>query len=52
MKETLINLLVMVQLGSTLFMVRVIWFVQVVHYSLFSKVWTVELPGYERAHGN
>ncbi len=50
MKATLIHLLFMVQLGSTLFMVGVIWFVQVVHYPLFAKIGTVEFPGYERAH--
>jgi len=50
MNETLIRLLFLVQLGTTLFMVGVIWFVQLVHYPLFAKIGSTEFPGYERTH--
>ena len=50
MNVTLVHLLFMVQLECTLFMVGVIWFVQVVHYPLFAKIGTMEFPEYERAH--
>lgn len=34
----------------TLFMVGVIWFVQVVHYPLFARVGEASFPEYERHH--
>lgn len=50
MNESLIRLLFLVHLASTLFMVGLIWFVQVVHYPLFSRVGTSEFPTYEQSH--
>ena len=35
---------------STLFMVGLIWFVQVVHYPLFSRVGTATFPAYAALH--
>jgi hypothetical protein len=40
----------LVQLGSTLFMVGLIWFVQIVHYPLFAAVPESASAAYERAH--
>ena len=37
-------------LGATLFMVCVIWFVQVVHYPLFSRVGGEAFAPYSEAH--
>lgn len=36
--------------ASTLFMVGLIWFVQVVHYPLFAAVGASEFPAYSRSH--
>lgn len=36
--------------AATLFMVGVIWFVQIVHYPLFLGVGRAEFAAYERAH--
>ena len=44
------ELLILLQLISTLPMVGLIWFVQVVHYPLFVNVGTVRFTDYERAH--
>ena len=38
------------QVASTLAMVGLIWFVQVVHYPLFSRVGLSEFPQYETDH--
>jgi hypothetical protein len=40
----------LVQLASTLFMVGLIWFVQIVHYPLFAAVPESASVAYERAH--
>jgi hypothetical protein len=37
-------------LAATLFMVGVIWFVQVVHYPLFSRVGSEKFSLYPKAH--
>jgi hypothetical protein len=50
MNEPLVRLLFLLHVASTLFMVGVIWFVQVVHYPLFAKAGTAEFPRYEQAH--
>jgi hypothetical protein len=50
MSEPLARLLFLLHLATTLFMVGVIWFVQVVHYPLFAKTGTTEFPGYEQTH--
>jgi hypothetical protein len=42
--------ILLVHAAATLFMVGVIWFVQVVHYPLFSRVGPREFASYERAH--
>ncbi len=46
----MIAMLLMLQLVSTLGMVGVIWFVQVVHYPLFGKVGTSGFRDYEQDH--
>jgi hypothetical protein len=50
MSDPLIRLLFLVHLGSSLFMVGLIWFVQVVHYPLFASVGSLEFPSYEQRH--
>ena len=42
--------LMLFQLASTLAMVGLIWFVQVVHYPLFSKVGRSDFRDYEQSH--
>ena len=42
--------LLSVHAGATLFMVGVIWTVQVVHYPLMADVGESEFPAYERRH--
>ena len=44
------ELMLQIQLCSTLAMVGVIWFVQVVHYPLFSKVGNSTFSSYETSH--
>lgn len=44
------NLLLLVHVAATLFMVGLIWFVQVVHYPLFGKVGTEGFRAYAAAH--
>ena len=46
----MLALLIMLQLVSTLGMVGVIWFVQVVHYPLFDKVGSSGFRDYEQDH--
>jgi hypothetical protein len=46
----MIEFLLMAQLVSTLAMVGLIWFVQVVHYPLFGKVGVVGFHDYEQTH--
>ncbi|MDJ0849353.1 MAG: hypothetical protein QNK04_13350 [Myxococcota bacterium] len=36
--------------ASTLYMMGLVWFVQIVHYPLFAHVGSRSFPGYERAH--
>jgi len=50
MNDQLLRLLFLVQLGSTLFMTGLIWFVQVVHYPLFAGVGGAEFCRYEERH--
>jgi hypothetical protein len=40
----------LVNLAATLVMVGIIWFVQIVHYPLFSRVGTAGFPAYSGAH--
>lgn len=42
--------LLLAHVAATLFMVGVIWFVQVVHYPLFARVGDDRFPAYSRTH--
>lgn len=44
------KLLVLTHVFATLFMVGLIWFVQVVHYPLFANVGQAHFKGYEELH--
>ena len=50
MMDSLPDLLLMIHLASTLFMTGVIWFVQVVHYPLFSMIGRSVFPACEVRH--
>jgi hypothetical protein len=50
MKESIPDLLLTTHLAATLFMTGVIWFVQVVHYPLFSMMGRSEFSKYEERH--
>jgi len=45
-----IEIVIALHLAATLFMVGVIWFVQIVHYPLFALVSPEAYPSYERQH--
>ncbi len=42
--------LLLLHLTATLYMIGLVWFVQVVHYPLFAQVGTQSFRGYEREH--
>lgn len=44
------ELLLLAHVGATLFMVGLIWFVQIVHYPLFGRVGEDEFVAYSEAH--
>ena len=44
------KLILLGNFGSTLFMVGLIWFVQIVHYPLYANVGREQFPEYERLH--
>ena len=44
------KLVLLVHVFATLFMVGLIWFVQIVHYPLYSNVGREQFPEYERLH--
>lgn len=50
MSESLAHLLLLSHFSATLFMLGVIWFVQVVHYPLFAKTGRAEFGDYEQQH--
>lgn len=50
MSDPLIRSLFLAHLAATLFMMGLIWFVQVVHYPLFSSTGQSEFAAYERRH--
>jgi len=50
MNESLPGLLLLSHLAATLFMLGVIWFVQVVHYPLFAKAGSADFRAYEERH--
>jgi len=48
--ETVVTLLLLAHIGTTLFMVGLIWFVQIVHYPLFDRVGIQAFDTYESHH--
>lgn len=50
MQRSWINLVFLAHLAATLFMVGLIWFVQMVHYPLFSATGSTEFVGYHAEH--
>ena len=52
MNESLPGLLLLLHLAATLFMLGVIWFVQVVHYPLVVKTGSADLRAYEQRHAS
>lgn len=50
MNDPLLRFLFLAHLGSSLYMVGLIWFVQIVHYPLFESVGKPEFPSYEQRH--
>ena len=50
MTDPTIRLVFLAHLGATLYMVGLIWFVQVVHYPLFARVGSNEFASYEQRH--
>jgi peroxiredoxin Q/BCP len=50
MTDPIIRLVFLTHLGSSLYMVGLIWFVQIVHYPLFASVGSLEFPQFERRH--
>ena len=44
------QLIFLTHLAATLFLVGLIWFVQIVHYPLFERVGRAEFTAYETAH--
>lgn len=44
------EVVLLLHLAATVFMVGVIWFVQIVHYPLFGRVGTEGFAGYSAAH--
>lgn len=50
MTDVLARAIFVLHLAATLYMVGVIWFVQLVHYPLFARVGEGEFAAYERLH--
>ena len=50
MNDTLIRSIFLTHVAATVFMTGVIWFVQIVHYPLFSGVGKAEFSAYEQRH--
>lgn len=50
MNDPIVRSIFLMHLASTLFMGGLIWFVQVVHYPLYSQVGTAEFAKYEQSH--
>ena len=50
MTDTLLRMILLANLGSSLLMTGLIWFVQIVHYPLFARVGAREFAGYEKNH--
>ena len=49
-RDSLVKYVLLVNLAATLFMVGIIWFVQVVHYPLFARVGSRGFILYSKAH--
>ena len=50
MNDPIVRSIFLMHLASTLFMAGLIWFVQVVHYPLYSQVGTSDFANYEQMH--
>jgi hypothetical protein len=50
MSDSITRLIFLMHLSASLYMVGLIWFVQVVHYPMFAKVGTREFAIYEQRH--
>jgi uncharacterized membrane protein len=50
MNESLPRLMLQLHFAATLFMIGVIWFVQVVHYPLFAQTGSANFVAYEQRH--
>ena len=50
MNDPIVRSIFLMHLASTLFMAGLIWFVQVVHYPLYSQVGTSDFAKYEQRH--
>ena len=50
MNDSYCGALFLTHLASTLFMLGLIWFVQIVHYPLLGRIAPHDIPGYEQAH--
>ncbi len=50
MTDALLQAVLLANLGSSLAMTGLIWFVQIVHYPLFANVGEREFAGYEKKH--
>lgn len=50
MDDSIARALMMFHVMATLFMVGVIWFVQIIHYPLFAHIGTADFVAYEQAH--
>jgi hypothetical protein len=48
--DTIAHGVFLLHLAATMFMVGVIWFVQIVHYPLLARVGSAEAVAYEQAH--
>lgn len=47
-----LQVILLVNLASTWYLVGLIWLVQIVHYPLFSRVGNEQFAGYERQHSS
>ena len=52
MNDSLVRGTLFAQLAATLYMVGVIWMVQLVHYPLYNRVGRQEFPDYETRHND
>lgn len=50
MPDAMVQIVLLLHVAATLFMVGVIWFVQIVHYPLMASIGRAEFTAYEQAH--